>query len=55
LVGSPAEVIVEFIKENEADLVVMGSRGLSGVKEIFLGSISHHVVQKATCPILIVK
>lgn len=55
LEGSPAEVIVDFIKENDVDLVVMGSRGLSGVKEMFLGSVSHHVVQRATCPILIVK
>jgi len=35
--------------------VVMGSRGLSGLKEIFLGSVSHHVVQKSSCPVMIVK
>lgn len=55
LEGNPAEVIVDVIKENDADLVVMGSRGLSGIKELFLGSVSHHVVQKAPCPIFIVK
>jgi len=53
--GNPGPLIVDFIKENDADLVVMGSRGLSGLKELFLGSVSHYVVQKATCPVLIVK
>ncbi|MEW9668562.1 universal stress protein [Ammoniphilus sp. 3BR4] len=53
--GSPAQAILEFAKENEASLIVMGSRGLSGVKELFLGSVSHYVVQQATCPVFIVK
>lgn len=53
--GSPGPVIVEFVKQNDADLVVMGSRGLSGLKELFLGSVSHYVVQKSTCPVLIAK
>jgi nucleotide-binding universal stress UspA family protein len=53
--GNPGYMIVEFVKENDADLVVMGSRGLSGLKELFLGSVSHFVVQKSPCPVLIVK
>lgn len=53
--GNPGVMIVEFVKENDADFVVMGSRGLSGLKELFLGSVSHYVVQKAPCPVLIVK
>ncbi|WP_438825551.1 universal stress protein [Neobacillus niacini] len=55
LEGQPGQMIVEFVKENDADLVVMGSRGLSGLKELFLGSVSHYVVQKAPCPVFIVK
>ncbi|SDN38956.1 universal stress protein [Bacillus sp. OK048] len=55
LEGLPGKMIVEFVKENDADLVVMGSRGLSGLKELFLGSVSHYVVQKAPCPVFIVK
>ncbi|XRG79003.1 universal stress protein [Rossellomorea sp. GAMAL-10_SWC] len=55
LEGNPTETIVNFVKQEDADLVVMGSRGLSGLKEIFLGSVSHYVLQKATCPVLIVK
>jgi nucleotide-binding universal stress UspA family protein len=53
--GNPGVMIVEFVKQNDCDLVVMGSRGLSGLKELFLGSVSHYVVQKATCPVFIVK
>jgi nucleotide-binding universal stress UspA family protein len=55
LEGNPGQMIVDFVKQNDADLVVMGSRGLSGLKELFLGSVSHYVVQKATCPVFIVK
>ncbi|MEH7113979.1 universal stress protein [Neobacillus niacini] len=55
LEGLPGQMIVEFVKEYDGDLVVMGSRGLSGLKELFLGSVSHFVVQKAPCPVFIVK
>ncbi|MDQ6600540.1 universal stress protein [Bacillus salipaludis] len=53
--GSPAMSIVNFIVEENANLVVMGSRGLSGLKELFLGSVSHYVVQKSPCPVFIIK
>jgi nucleotide-binding universal stress UspA family protein len=53
--GAPGNMIVQYVKQNDADLVVMGSRGLSGLKELFLGSVSHYVVQKAHCPVFIVK
>ncbi len=55
LEGSPASTIIDFVKEENADLIIMGSRGLSGIKEMFLGSVSHHVVQKSECPVYIVK
>lgn len=55
LEGRPANKIVEFAKANDADLIVMGSRGLSGIKEMYLGSVSHHVVQLSTCPVYVVK
>jgi nucleotide-binding universal stress UspA family protein len=53
--GNPAVSIIDFIKNENVDLVVMGSRGLSGLKEMFLGSVSHYVVQKSSCPVFIVK
>ncbi|RKD26748.1 phosphate starvation protein [Ammoniphilus oxalaticus] len=55
LEGNPAYMIVEFTKENGTDLVIMGSRGLSGLQELFLGSVSHYVVQKSACPVFVVK
>ena len=42
-------------KEIEADLVVMGTRGLSGLKHAMLGSVAERVVRLAPCPVLTVK
>ena len=44
LVGNPARTIVEVAHERDADLVVMGSRGLSELPGLLLGSVSHKVV-----------
>ncbi|MCM3568617.1 universal stress protein [Neobacillus mesonae] len=55
LEGSPGKSIIDFINREQPDLVVMGSRGLSGLKEVFLGSVSHYVVQKSPRPVFIVK
>ncbi|ODA38798.1 universal stress protein [Desulfosporosinus sp. BG] len=52
--GSPAHVLLDYIKKNNCDLIIMGSRGLSGFKE-FLGSVSHTVVQQSPVPVLLVK
>lgn len=51
---APAYVILNHAKENNCDLIIMGSRGLSGIKE-FLGSVSHTVVQRSQIPVLIMK
>lgn len=53
--GFPVDTILEAAEELGCDLIVMGSRGLSGLKEFMLGSVSHAVVQKAKIPVLIVK
>lgn len=53
--GRPAEIIVQSAVEDQVDLIVMGSRGLGGVKQLFLGSVSDRVADEAPCPILIVK
>jgi nucleotide-binding universal stress UspA family protein len=55
--GMPGNTILNFIKNknNKIDLVVMGSRGQSGLKEIFLGSVSNYVLHKSPIPVLVVK
>lgn len=55
LSGHPARTIVRAAQREGVDLLVVGSRGLTGVKAISLGSVSHAVAQSATCPVLIVK
>ena len=49
------EALLEIIKNENADLLILGSRGLSEFKGILLGSVSHKVIQHAECPILIIK
>ncbi len=55
LEGTPGNILIDYAKKNDVDLIVVGSRGLSGFKEFFMGSVSHYVVQKAHCPVLVVK
>jgi nucleotide-binding universal stress UspA family protein len=53
--GRPAEEIAYFAQELEADLVVVGSRGLGLVKRLVVGSVSERVVQLDPCPTLVVR
>lgn len=53
--GSPAAVILEFEEKLNADLIVMGSRGLGVVKGVLLGSVSQYIMERSKCPVLVVK
>lgn len=53
--GDIGETIVKKSAAENYDEIVIGSRGMSNVKELFLGSVSHKVVQLAKCPVVIVK
>ncbi|MDA1097976.1 MAG: universal stress protein [Proteobacteria bacterium] len=53
--GDPAEVILDLAANNKADMIVLGSRGLSDFKGLFLGSTSHKVCAQADCTCLTVK
>jgi nucleotide-binding universal stress UspA family protein len=55
MAGHAADTIVQAAKEGGFDLIVMGSRGLSEVSSIFLGSVSDKVSHHAPCPVLIVR
>jgi len=53
--GYPSEKIVEIAEAEDADLIVMGSRGRSKLAEIFLGSVASRVIASARCPVLVVR
>ena len=55
LEGHAVEQIVKTCREGKFDLVVMGARGLSKIKEMLLGSVSDGVTRHACCPVLVVK
>jgi nucleotide-binding universal stress UspA family protein len=53
--GRPGNVIVSEAEKGGFDLVVIGSRGLSGLAGLVLGSVSQHVVNSSKAPVLVVK
>lgn len=53
--GYPAESILACAEEKGCDVIVMGSRGLGGLKEFVLGSVSHSVAIKSSVPVFIIK
>ncbi|GAA6620457.1 universal stress protein [Scytonema sp. NUACC26] len=53
--GDPAQEIVRLANIYKADLIVTGSRGLTGVDRIVRGSVSSQVVEDAPCSVLVVK
>lgn len=53
--GDPADSILHCIEDEDIDCVVMGSRGLSKLQGLFLGSVSHKVANQASCTCITVK
>jgi nucleotide-binding universal stress UspA family protein len=53
--GDPKDVVVQVADEIEADLIIMGSRGLQGLKAILENSVSQYVFQLSSRPMLLVK
>ncbi|WP_338598602.1 universal stress protein [Sulfolobus tengchongensis] len=53
--GDPASALLDYAGKVGADLIVTGSRGLSTVKRLFLGSVSSRLVHEAKIPVLVVK
>jgi len=50
-----AEAICKYAKEKHFDQIVLGTRGLSNIKGIVMGSVSHKVLQLTPCPVTFVK
>ena len=55
LFGSPGECIIQVAETRTCDLIVMGTRGLSPIQELLLGSQAQKVISHAHCPVLVVK
>lgn len=53
--GDPARALVDSAQQVGADLIVMGTRGLTGLHGIALGSVAHKVTNAAQCPVMIIK
>jgi nucleotide-binding universal stress UspA family protein len=54
-IGRPAQEIVSVGEDVGAGLIVLGSRGLGGIKRALMGSVSDSVVRHAHCPVLVVR
>lgn len=52
--GDTIETILRVAKENECDLIVMGTTGAKGLKELFMGSVAGEILENAHCPVLVV-
>jgi nucleotide-binding universal stress UspA family protein len=53
--GHPAEAIIREADAKGADLIVVGSRGFSGAKQFFIGSVPNSVLHNSNIPVLLVK
>ena len=53
--GNPADQIVAYAQDEGAGIIVMGSRGLGGIRRALMGSVSDAVVRHAHCPVMIVR
>ncbi|HZD36527.1 MAG TPA: universal stress protein [Nitrososphaeraceae archaeon] len=54
-IDSVATEIVHYAEQNSIDLIVMATRGKTGVKRMLLGSVALHVITYAHCPVLVTR
>jgi universal stress protein A len=52
--GVPVVEIIEYAKEQEVDIIVVGTHGRTGLSHVLLGSVAEKVIRKAPCPVLAV-
>jgi nucleotide-binding universal stress UspA family protein len=53
--ANPSDAILDVAREIDADLIVMGTRGLTGLKHVLLGSVAERTLRLAPCSVLTVK
>ncbi len=55
IMGAPGPSILETAKDVDADMIVMGTHGRSGLMRVLLGSVAEYVLRHAPCPVLSIK
>jgi nucleotide-binding universal stress UspA family protein len=53
-VGNPSEEIVKLARKEKADLIVMGTHGITGLARVIIGSVADYVIREAHCPVVLV-
>jgi len=53
--GDPAEAILNVAEETDADLIVVGNKGMTGARRFLLGSVPNNVSHHAPCAVMIVR
>ncbi len=54
LIGRPDKQVLEWVQHNDPDLIVMGTRGATGLNRILLGSVAENVARRSSVPVLLV-
>jgi nucleotide-binding universal stress UspA family protein len=52
---SIAKAIIRYAKQNEFDIIVIGTKGMTAVEEFFLGSVANNVIHHAHCPVFAIR
>ncbi|GFK95249.1 TRAP-T-associated universal stress protein TeaD [Fundidesulfovibrio magnetotacticus] len=55
LVGYPAEEILNMAEDEDADLIIMGTHGRTGIDRILFGSVAEKIVKSSKCPVLTIR
>lgn len=53
--GNPAEALLSYVEAKDINLIVMSTRGYSGVKRLLEGSVAEDIITRATCPVLVAR
>jgi nucleotide-binding universal stress UspA family protein len=51
----PADVILRFAKEEDVDVIVLGTHGRSGLVHLLVGSVAESVIRRAECPVMTIR
>lgn len=54
-IGAPSEEVIRFAAEKQADLIVVGTHGRTGIRRVLVGSVAESIVRRAPCPVLAVR